>query len=270
MCQALGVTRGGYYRWKAEPRSKRSLENERLLFEIRRIHTKFRQTYGSPSIAHELEKDGFSCGENRVARLMKQHYIRAKTKRRYRITTDSKHNYPIVKDLVKRQFIVPSPNRVWASDITYVRTDEGWLYLAVVMDLYSRRIVGWSMKDRLHRQLVIDAFEQAVGRRNPPKGLIFHSDHGSQYASHEFRALVRKHHARSSMSRTGNCYDNACMESFFKTYKTEVVYDQRYFNRKEGMNSTFEYIEVFYNNQRRHSVLGYLSPAQFERQRILT
>jgi transposase InsO family protein len=195
---------------------------------------------------------------------MRRNYIRAKTKRRYRITTHSKHDLPIARDLVKRQFIVPKPNTVWASDITYIRTDEGWLYLAVVMDLYSRRIVGWAMQDRLYRALVMDAFQQAIGRRNPGKGLIFHSDHGSQYASREFRALVRKNNARSSMSRVGNCYDNAVLESFFKTLKTELVHDEQYYARKEARKSIFEYIEVFYNSQRRHSLLGYKSPVEFE------
>jgi transposase InsO family protein len=165
---------------------------------------------------------------------------------------------------------VPKPNTVWASDITYIKTDEGWLYLAVVMDLFSRRVVGWAMQDRLYRELVMDAFQQAIWRRKPPKGLIFHSDHGSQYASHEFRALVRKNNARSSMSRVGNCYDNACMESLFKTLKTELVYDERYYSRKEAQKSIFEYIEVFYNGQRRHSLLGYMSPAEFEKSSIVT
>jgi putative transposase len=264
MCQALGVTRGGYYRWEVRPKSRRAVENERLLFEIRCAYDRSRRTYGSPRITAELNNRGFACSKPRVARLMRRYYIRAKTKRRYRITTHSKHNLPIARDLVKRQFIVPKPNIVWASDITYIKTDEGWLYLAVVMDLYSRRVVGWAMKDRLYREIVMEAFQQAVWRRKPGQGLIFHSDHGSQYASHEFRALVKQNKARSSMSRIGNCYDNAVMESFFKTLKTELVHDEQYYARKEARKSIFEYIEVFYNGQRRHSLLGYKSPAEFE------
>ena len=265
MCEALGVSKGGYYRWELFPKSRRAVENERLLFEIRCAYDRSRRTYGSPRITADLNARGFSCSRPRIARMMRRHYIRAKTKRRYRITTHSKHNLPIARDLVKRQFVVLKPNTVWVSDITYIRTDEGWLYLAVVMDLYSRRVVGWAMKDRLYREIVMDAFQQAVWRRKPARGLIFHSDHGSQYASYEFRALVRKNKARSSMSRTGNCYDNACMESLFKTFKTELVYDEHYPTRKEAQKSIFEYFEVFYNSQRRHSLLGYKSPAEFEK-----
>ena len=261
----MGVTRGGYYRWEMFPKSRRAVENERLLFEIRCAYARSRRTYGSPRITAELNSRGLVCSRPRIARLMRRHYIRAKTKRRYRITTHSKHTLPIVPDLVRRQFIVPQPNQVWVSDITYISTGEGWLYLAVIMDMYSRRVVGWSMKDRLYREIVMDAFQQAIGRRNPKPGLIFHSDHGSQYASHDFRALVKKYHAHCSMSRTGNCYDNACMESLFKTLKTELVYDERYYTRKEAQRSIFEYFEVFYNVQRRHSLLGYKSPAEFEK-----
>lgn len=266
----MKVSRSGYYKWEAQPRSRRSIENDRLVFEIRRAHTKSRKTYGSPRITAELKAEGFKCSENRIARLMRQHYIRAKTKRRYRITTHSKHNLPIANDLVKRRFMVSEPNKIWASDITYIRTEEGWLYLAVIMDLYSRRIVGWSMHETLYREIVMDAFQQAVGRRNPGPGLIFHSDHGVQYASRDFRLLLIKHRALCSMSRTGNCYDNACVESLFHTLKTELVYDERYFTRKEARKSIFEYLEVFYNRQRRHSLLGYQSPADFEEAQKLT
>ena len=264
MCQAFGVSRSGYYRWEAQPKSRRNLENERLVFEMRVAFEKNRKTYGSPRITAELKAKGFGCSENRVARLMKKNYIRAKTKKRYKITTHSKHNLPIVKDLVKRDFYPTAPNTIWVSDITYIHTEEGWLYLVIVMDLYSRTIVGWSMRDRLYKELVLEAFNQALWRRKPPPGIIFHSDHGSQYASHEFRLMAEKNRALCSMSRTGNCYDNACAESFFHTLKTELTYDEHYFTRKEGKKSIFEYIEVFYNRQRRHSLLGYKSPEEFE------
>lgn len=264
MCQALGVSRSGYYRWETQRKSKRALENERLVFEIKRVYDKYRKVYGSPRITAELKEKGFPCSENRIARLMRLHYIMAKTKRKFKITTHSKHDLPLARDLVRRNFYPEAPDRIWGSDITYVHTEEGWLYLAVIMDLYSRKIIGWSMKDRLYREIVLEAFNQALWKRNPKPGLIFHSDHGVQYASKEFRALLKAHGARASMSRTGNCYDNACLESFFHTLKTELIYNERYFSRKEAQKSIFEYIEVFYNRQRRHSLLNNKSPEQFE------
>lgn len=264
MCEALDVSRSGYYKWVAKGDSNRALENERLVIEIRRIHAKNRRVYGSPRITAELKECGFSCSENRVARLMRINGIMAKTKKKFKITTHSKHNLPIARDLVKRKFYPKVPDTIWGSDITYIPTEEGWLYLAVIMDLFSRKIVGWSMKDRLYREIVLDAFNQALWRRNPKPGLILHSDHGIQYASYEFRSLLNRNDVKCSMSRTGNCYDNACLESFFHTLKTELIYDEHYFTRKEAEKSIFEYIEVFYNRQRRHSLLNNISPERFE------
>ena len=264
MCRALGVSRSGYYQWESQERSRRQAENDRLAFEIKRVYDKNRGVYGSPRITEELKEMGFICSRNRIARLMNLHGIVAKTKKKFKVTTHSKHLLPLAKDRVKRNFYPERPNQLWGSDITYISTAEGWLYLAVVMDLYSRKIVGWSMKDRLYREIVLEALNQALGQRNPKPGLIFHSDHGVQYASKEFRAALKARGILSSMSRTGNCYDNACLESFFHTLKTELVYDRQYFTRKEAQNSIFEYIEVFYNRQRRHSLLNHRSPAQFE------
>lgn len=264
MCQTLNVSRSGYYRWESQALSRRDRENTRLVFEIRRAHDQSRKVYGSPRITEELKEQGLKCGENRIARLMKLHGIAAKTKKKFKVTTHSNHRLPLAKDRVKRDFYPSRPNRLWGSDITYISTGEGWMYLAVVMDLYSRKIVGWSMKDRLYREIVLDAFHQALGRRHPKPGLIFHSDHGVQYASKEFREALKAHGVLCSMSRKGNCYDNACLESFFHTLKTELVYHERYLTRKEAEKSIFEYIEIFYNRQRRHSLLNHKSPDEFE------
>ena len=264
MCQALKVKSSGYYSWKRRGKSRRDKDNDRLLSEIRIIFMKYRRLYGSPRITDELRDNGHTCGENRVARLMKENGIAAKTKRRFKVTTKSRHNYPIADNLVNRKFSSDSPNRVWASDITYVWTKEGWLYLAAIMDVYSRQIVGWSMGKRLTQDLVIKALKQAIWRRNPSDGLIFHSDRGSQYAANEFRSLLKKHKMIQSMSGSGNCYDNAIMESFFHTLKVEHVYFERYEARQEAISSIFEYVEIFYNRVRKHSALNYKSPADYE------
>lgn len=235
-----------------------------LLSEIRVIHRKSRETYGSPRVTAELRDRGIRCGRNRVARIMRDNGICAKMRRKFKRTTDSRHNLPVAANLLDQDFAVGRPNSVWAGDITYVPTDEGWLYLATVLDLYSRQVVGWSMKRRMTRDLVVDALKQAVGRRKPPPGLIHHSDRGSQYASGEFQELLNKHGFLCSMSRKGNCYDNACVESFFGTLKTEMICFERYKTRDDARRSIFEYIEVFYNRQRKHSTLGYKSPVEFE------
>jgi len=264
MCRALEVSRGGFYCWIRRFKSRREQENEQLLIEIREEFRKGRKTYGSPSITRELKKQGKKVNKKRVARIMRENGIRAKTKRKFKVTTHSGHKYPISPNLLNQDFTASGPNKVWVSDITYIATKEGWLYLAVILDLFSRRIVGWSMMDRLTRQLVMDAFQQAVGRRGAIQGLIFHSDRGSQYASYDFRNLLTNYGCLSSMSGKGNCYDNAVSESFFHTFKTELVYGRTYETRREAVSSVFEYIEVFYNRIRRHSSIGYLSPAQFE------
>ena len=243
--------------------SKRIIENTELLKLIMEIHQKSRFTYGSRRVHAELREMGYFVGHNRVARLMKLNKIRAKVKKRFKITTHSKHKRPISPNLLKDIKVVKS-NQVWVSDITYIRTQEGWLYLCVIMDLYSRYIVGWKVGDRLTKDLVIKSFEMACMRRNPAQGLIFHSDRGSQYASEEFRkALVRKGFT-ASMSGKGNCYDNAYAESLFHTIKLEEVYESDYRSKEVAKLRLFDYIEVFYNRVRKHSGLGYLSPYQFE------
>jgi len=263
MCRALKVSRSGYSGWRNNPMSRRDKENEELLREIRGVHKMSRFTYGSPRIYVELRDRGYFIGHNRVARLMRINKIRAKTKRQFKITTHSKHKYSLSPNLLKDIEIV-KPNQVWVSDITYIRTYEGWLYLCVIMDLYTRSVVGWSMEDRLTKELVLKSLEMACMRRNPGKGLIFHSDRGSQYASEEFRRLLSRKGIIGSMSGKGNCYDNAYAESLFHTIKIEEVYGSIYRTREAAKSSLFEYIEVFYNKVRKHSGLGYLSPYQFE------
>ena len=264
MCRVIGASRSGYYRWKRQPQSKRQKENEKILMEIRESHKNSNRTYGSPRITEDLQAQGTKCSKNRVARLMKVHGIVAKTVKKFKATTDSKHNLPVAENLLKQNFAAAKPNTVWVSDITYVWTSEGWLYLAVILDLYSRQIVGWSMSERLTSDFVIKALYQAIGRRKPSTGCIFHSDRGVQYASIDFRAVLEGNGFIQSMSRKGNCYDNAVAESFFHTLKTEHVYDYRYETRSEATQSIFEYIEMFYNRCRRHSALGYRSPVSFE------
>jgi putative transposase len=265
MAEALHLSRSGYYAARIRPTSCLERENLFLVEEIRNIHKSTRQVYGSPRMTVELNARGCSCSENRVAQLMKKNGIAAKTKRKFKITTVSKHKFPIAPNLLMQSFIAQGPNQIWASDITYIPTGEGWLYLAMVKDLYSKGIVGWSMQDNLKRDLVIDSFKQAVMQRRPQPGLIFHSDRGVQYACSDFCDLLKKHQVIQSMSGKGNCYDNAVSESFFGTLKTELVYPTRFRTRAEARAAIFDYIEVFYNRQRRHSALGYLSPVEFER-----
>jgi putative transposase len=269
MAEVLHLSRSGYYAARKRPTSCRERENLFLVEEIRTIHKSTRQVYGSPRITAELNAHGFSCSENRVARLMRKNHIAAKTKRKFKITTVSKHHFPIAPNLLMQSFSADCPNRVWASDITYISTGEGWLYLAMVKDLHSKRVVGWSMQENLKRDLVINSFKQAVMQRRPQPGLIFHSDRGVQYACKDFRDLLKEHQAVQSMSGKGNCYDNAVSESFFGTLKTELVYPTRFSTRAEARAAIFDYIEVFYNRQRRHSALGYLSPIEFERRSFI-
>ncbi len=264
MCRVIVASRSGYYGWKRQQESKRQKENEKILMEIKESHKNSHKIYGSPRITEDLQANGTKCSENRVARLMKVHGIIAKTKKKFKATTNSKHNLPIAENLLNQDFAAEKPNTVWVSDITYIWTLEGWLYLAVILDLYSRQVVGWAMSDKLTADFVIKALHQAIGKRNPVRGCIFHSDRGVQYASADFRDVLNSHGFIQSMSRKGNCYDNAVAESFFHTLKTEHVYDYRYETRAEATQSVFEYIEMFYNRQRRHSALGYRSPVSFE------
>lgn len=264
MCHALKVSLSGYYGWRNRGKSEREIADEELLSEIEEIYYESRGIYGSPRIKAELHDRGRHCGENRVARLMKKNGIAAKTKKRFKVTTQSKHKQPVAANLLEGDFTTDGHNEVWVSDITYIRTREGWLYLAAVMDLYSRQIVGWSMSNRISEGLVINALQQAIWRRHPGFGLIIHSDRGVQYASHAFRNLLKEHKFIQSMSGKGNCYDNAVMESFFHTLKVEHVYFESYETRTGARESIFEYIEIFYNRVRKHSSIGYMSPSAYE------
>ena len=264
MCRALAVSAAGYYAWRSRPESHRAVSARTLLSAIRVIHQESRATYGSPSIWDALLKQGHCVGEHRVARLMRQAGLRAKTVKKWRATTQSQHRFPVAANTLDRQFMVESPNRVWAGDLTYVWTPEGWLSLAVILDLYSRRVIGWAMGHRLTVDLAERALIMALANRRPRAGLLHHSDRGSQYAATSYQQLLATHGVTVSMSRKGNCWDNACIESFFGTLKRELVYHRHYATRDDATRDIFEYIEVFYNRQRRHSTLGYHSPAEYE------
>lgn len=265
MCQVLEVSRSGYDAWRRRPESRRARENRRLLVEIRAVHKAHREVYGSPRIHAELQAQKIRCGKNRVARLMRGDGLQAKQHRRFRpMTTDSHHGLPVAENVLDRQFCASGPDQAWAADITYIPTRQGWLYLAAIVDLFSRRVVGWAMGEDLSRHVAIRALIMALGRRRPRPGLIHHSDRGSQYASGDYQALLAQHGLVCSMSRKGDCYDNAAIESFFHTLKTEQVHHQDYETRAAARAELFDYIEVFYNRQRRHSYLGYRSPAEFE------
>jgi putative transposase len=264
MSRVLGVSRSGYYAWLVRPESARSEENRQLLPLIRQAHLKSRRNYGSPRVTDELRDQGYTYNEKRIARLMRLHGIRPKTVKKFRATTDSKHNLPVAPNLLGRNFVVSGPNRVWLADITYIPTAEGWLYLAGVLDLYTRRIVGCAMSPRINGELTLSALGQALARYRPGPGLIHHSDQGKQYAAGDYQKLLRKHRAITSMSRKGDCWDNAPMESFWGTLKQELVHHENFVTRDEAKAKIFEYIEVFYNGQRRHSSLGSVSPAAYE------
>jgi len=267
MCQALEVSRSGYYRWLTKAPSKRKKENEILLKTIKEIHKAHHEKYGSPRITPELRASGYLVGENRVARLMKENQIKVKKRKKWVQTTDSEHPYPIAPNLLNRDFKASEPNRVWVSDITYIATTQGWVYLCIILDLYSRKVVGWNLRSDMTTALVKGAFEMAWVNRKPSKGLIFHSDRGVQYASHEFRGELRDKGCLQSMSRKGNCWDNAPAEAFFARLKEERC-DYVFRGYHEARMVMFEYIEVYYNRQRRHSSLGYLCPHDFELRKI--
>jgi putative transposase len=264
MCRVLQVSRSGYYAWCQRPAAARTLKDQTLSLEVAAIHAESRGRYGSPRIHAELRERGQRTGRKRVARLMRTAGLRARERRRFRCTTDSRHGMAIKANLLARRFAVPAPNSGWVTDITYLWTWEGWLYLAVILDLFSRRVVGWGLSERLEREGALDALKMALQNRQPPQGLLHHSDRGSQYASHEYQQLLAAHGALSSMSRKGNCWDNAVAESFFATLKLELAYRRHWRTRTQARNEIFEYIELFYNRQRRHSALGYLSPDEFE------
>ena len=264
-CRVLQVTRSGYYAWLARGPSGRQRRRWDLTERITRVHADHRGVYGSPRVYHTLRAAGVAVCENTVAKIMQEEGLRAKAKRRFvPRTTDSNHENPIAANLLNRHFEADQPNRKWVVDITYVRTDEGWLYLAGVLDLCSRKIVGWSMKDHLGWELVGEALAMSLTHRRPGRGMLHHSDRGTQYTCDEYRRLLARHGITASMSATGNCYDNAAMESFWATLKTELVHHERYATRAQAPRSIFEYIEMFYNRQRIHSSLGYVSPETFE------
>jgi putative transposase len=264
LCETLAVSVSGYRAWKrGGRRCRQRLTDAQLLEPIRAIHIQFKGAYGSPRMVDELRDRGFPASKARVERLMREHGIRARHKRRYQATTDSAHNLPVADNLLNRHFNPTAPNQVWTADLTYVWTDEGWLYLAVVLDLFNREIVGWSIRPRMTADIVIEALTMAWFRRKPAPGLIHHSDRGSQYASLAFQARLAEYGMRCSMSRKGNCWDNAPTESFFNSLKNERVHGTRYATREEAIHDLFEYIEVFYNRSRRHSTLQSKSPVQF-------
>jgi putative transposase len=265
MCDVLGVSPAGYYAWRSRPESRRSAANRALVDDIKRVHRDTRGRYGSPRIHVELKAQGRGASRGRIERLMRRHGIRAIMARPRRVrTTDSRHDLPIAPNLLDRSFSATAPNQVWLADITYIETDQGWLYLAAVMDLYSRRIVGWAMADHLRASLPLAALRMAISAQRPGVGLIHHSDRGVQYASADYRKLMQSAGLRASMSRKGDCYDNAPMESFFHTLKTELVHHRHYATRIEATRDIFAYIEGFYNRTRRHSAIGYISPIEME------
>jgi transposase InsO family protein len=264
LCRVLEVSVSGYRAWKRGGRPRRQrLSNARMLALIRAIHGEFKGAYGSPRMVRELRQRGFPAGKERVERLMRENGIRARHKRRYKATTDSAHGLPVAENLLGRQFTPQAPNRVWTSDITYLWTEEGWLYLALVLDLFNREVVGWSLKPRMTADLVTDALTMAWFRRKPQPGLLHHSDRGSQYASDAFQGKLKEYGMTCSMSRKGNCWDNAPTESWFNSFKNEWIHGERFATRAELTSVSFEYIEVFYNRKRQHSTLGYRSPPQF-------
>jgi putative transposase len=264
MCETLEVSPAGFYAWLRRPPSFQEQRREALLALIQGVHAEVKQRYGSPRVHALLAARGEACSVNTVAKLMRDNDIRAKTARKFRHTTDSNHALPVADNVLDRRFDPEAPNEKWVADITYVPTREGWLYLAVVEDLYSRRVVGWSMAANLESRLVVDALEMAVRRRLPDEGLLAHSDRGSQYASEHYQLLLGKHGIACSMSGVGQCWDNAPMESFFASLKKELVHDADFATRREARAAIFEYVEVFYNNQRLHSSLGYVCPAAYE------
>lgn len=268
MCRVLEVSRSGFYAWKDRPRSLRARTNDRLMLEIRAVYSENKECYGARKIRKELNESGISCGRNRVQKLMSEADLKAKKARKFRVTTNSDHSFPVARNELMRKFDLSmnkKADKVWASDITYLWTSEGWLYLSVVIDLASRRVVGSSMDETLERSLPLNALSMALALRQPEPGLLHHSDRGSQYASREYRNALDEMGAIASMSRLGDCWDNAVVESFFATLKIELVFDSRWKTREEARRAVADYI-IWYNQKRRHQTLGYLSPARYEKE----
>jgi transposase InsO family protein len=264
LCRTLLVSASGFYAWCQRGLSLRAQRDAALKVEIRAAHAASGKTYGSPRVFEELKAVGQRVGRKRVARLMQEEGIEGQRKRPFRVTTDSRHSHPVAANELNRNFTVSAPNKVWVTDITYIRTREGWMYLAAILDLFSRRVVGWSMDSHLDRTLALDALGMALRTRRPEAGLVHHSDRGVQYASEDYRSRLRERGIISSMSRKGDCWDNACAETFFASLKTELIGDRIFLTREQARREIFEYIEVFYNRRRLHSYLGYLTPHEFE------
>jgi putative transposase len=265
LCEVLSVSPAGFYAWRLRPPSARSVSDAELVAKIKQVHEDSRRNYGSPRVHRELLALGRAVGRRRVARLMRENGLVAKRRRRFRTTTDSKHALPVAPNLLERRFETDAPNKVWVTDITYVWTREGWLYLAAIVDLYSRAVVGWAMSESLSRHVALSALDMALRARRPLPGLVHHSDRGCQYASADYRDALATRGIVASMSRKGDCWDNAVAESFFATLKTELVHEADFASRAEARSAIFDFIEVFYNRRRRHSSLGYICPMDFEK-----
>ena len=265
LSQVLGVSESGYYRWRSNKVTAHEQRDIQLATMVKSIFHTYKSRYGAPRIHMELKEMGEKVSRKRVARLMKENNIFAKKKRKYKFSTKSEYTGLIAPNLLEQKFKVDLPNQIWVADLSYVWTQEGWVYLAIVLDLYSRKVVGWHINDRMTKELVIEAFLKAYWARKPKAGLIHHSDRGSQYASYEFQRILSKAGVKISMSAKGNCFDNAVAESFFSTLKTELVYNRNFKTKSEAKSAIFEYIEIFYNRERRHSKLNYCSPAKFDR-----
>lgn len=269
LCRDLRVSRGGYYAWLRGCGRRREQADVVLLKDIRRIHLESGRSYGSPRVYRDLRQAGVACSKARVERLMRENELRSTHKLKFKVTTDSKHNLPVAPNILAGRFSWERPNQAWVGDITYIPTDEGWLYLAVLLDLFSRRVVGWAMDKHMTRHLPLRALQMAIQQRRPTPGLIHHTDQGSQYASSDYRAVLAAKGMICSMSAKGRCYDNAVAESFFHSLKVELVHGQRFGSREQAMSAIFKYMEVFYNKKRLHSVLDYVSPADYEQAALL-
>ncbi len=270
LCTVLGVSQSGYFAWKGRPASRRQNEDLVLLAHIRAQFATSNETYGAPRMHAELTEEGLAVGRHRVARLMRDNGLKALQKRRYKKTTDSHHGGPVAANLLDQDFACDGPDQKWGADISYIWTAEGWLYLAIVLDLYSRRIVGWATSDRLKKDLALNALQRAIALRNPRPGLVQHTDRGSQYCSHDYQRLLKTHGIIPSMSGKGNCYDNAMVETVFKTIKNELVWRTTFQTRTAAELALGRYIDGFYNSRRRHSALGYKSPVSFEAEMAIT
>jgi transposase InsO family protein len=268
MCQVLEVSKSGYYDWRDRPLSLRAQANQSLDAEIKKQFEAEKGRIGAPRMARQLRKRGIACSRNRVAKRMRALNLRAKAAKKFKATTNSNHSLPIAPNLLNQNFEASQPNQKWVSDITYLWTDEGWLYLAVIVDLYSRRVIGWSMSERMTASLVCDALQMALFRRKMPTGIILHSDRGSQYCSHGYQNMIKNNGLICSMSKKGDCYDNAAMESWNHSLKVEAIHGERFMTREAAKDQVFEYIEVYYNRYRLHSTIGYQTPEEFEAQKV--